>query len=131
MNIGSEISSSISSSNKNPLDYLSVPSPDSFFISPTTAMEIQDMINSLKNNKASGPFSIPSKLLKLIKVPISKPLEILYNYSFSIGKVPQDFKVAKVIPVFKKGCKTDIDNYRPISRISVFNKLLEKHMHIL
>ena len=129
VNIGSEISSSISSSNKNPLDYLSVPSPDSFFISPTTAMEIQDMINSLKNNKASGPFSIPSKLLKLIKVPISKPLEILYNYSFSIGKVPQDFKVAKVIPVFKKGCKTDIDNYRPISLISVFNKLLEKLMY--
>ena len=81
--IGSEIASSIPSTNKNPLDYLNVRSPDSFFISPTTSIEIQDEISSLNNNKACGPFSIPSKLLKLIKVPISKPLETLFNYSFS------------------------------------------------
>ena len=81
---------------------------------------------SLNSKKACGPFSIPVKLLKLIKSPISKPLELLFNHSLSTGKVPQNFKIARVIPVFKKGSKTDINNYRPISLISVYNKLLEK-----
>ena len=45
-------------------------------------------------NKASGPFSIPTKILKLLKELISKPLEILFNCSFSLGVNPDSFKTA-------------------------------------
>ena len=56
--------------------------------------------------KACGPFSIPTKLLKLLKCFLSKPLETIFNVSFTTGMVPDDFKVAKVIPIYKKGLKS-------------------------
>jgi hypothetical protein len=57
---------------------------------------------------------------------ISKPLEILFNVSFSTGIVPSNFKIANVLPIYKNGSPTSTCNYRPISLLSVFNKLLEK-----
>lgn len=80
-------------------------------------------------SKVSGPFSIPTTLLKLLGRCLSKPLEILYNCSFSTGVVPNNFKLARVIPVFKKGSRTCSSNYRPISLLSIFNRLLEKLMY--
>ena len=65
-------------------------------------------ITKLDENKATGPFSIPTKILKPLKELLSKPLEILFNHSFSSGVVPELFKLAKVIPVFKKGLQTSI-----------------------
>ena len=57
---------------------------------------------------------------------IIDPLEYIFNLSLYTGKVPTKMKTAKVIPVFKKG-KTDLmSNYRPISLLSIFDKLLEK-----
>ena len=62
----------------------------------------------------------------MLKAYISKPLEIVFNASISTGVVPSDFKIANVVPVFKKGSQSSLCNYRPISLISVFSKLLEK-----
>ena len=59
---------------------------------------------------------------------IAKPLETLFNILFITGIVPNSFKVAEVIPVYKKGSQTNLCNYRPISLLSIFNKLLEKLM---
>ena len=83
----------------------------------------------MNGSKSVGPFSIAIKLLKLLKKLLSSPLEYLYNYSFSIGKVPCKFKNARVILVYKKGNKTSMANYRPISPLSVFNKIMEKLMY--
>ena len=58
---------------------------------------------------------------------ISKPLEARFNASFST-EIPSSFKIANVIPIYKKGSYTSLSNYRPISLLSVFNKLLEKLM---
>ena len=67
--------------------------------------------------------------LKLLKSVISKPLEMLFNTSFSTGIVPSDFKLANIIPVYKKGSRTCLSNYRPISLLSIFNKVLERLMY--
>lgn len=126
--VGSTLADKIPSVQKSPLDYLKFPVCDSFCIFPVTASEIETEISNLKLGKASGPYSIPVNILKILKNVISKPLEILFNISFSLGIVPECLKMANVIPVFKKDDHSSLCNYRPISLLSIFNKLLEKLM---
>ena len=109
--------------------YLLFPKQSVFFLFPTCSSEIEEEISNLNVNKASGPFSIPTKIPKLLKELISKPLEILFNCSFSLGVVPDSFKTARVLPVFKKGSETSPNNYRPISLLSIFNRILERLMY--
>ena len=54
------------------------------------------------------------------------PLKHIFTNSFSFGIVPSEFKIAKVVPVFKSGNKDSMDNYRPISLLSCFSKIIEK-----
>ena len=126
-NIGCNLTKKIPSVNKSPLQYLTVPPKDSFFLFPTSTAEIENEIIGLNANKSTGPYSIPVAILKATKHVISAPLEIIFNASFSTGIVPDLSKI--VTPVFKKGGQTSLNNYRPISVLSVFNKLLEKLMH--
>ena len=98
------------------------------FLSPVTADEVQLEIAKLQTGKAVGPSSIPIPFLKILRSELAGPLQIIFNKSFLTGIVPDKFKLARVIPVFKKGSQTNLCNYRPISLLSVFNKLLEKLM---
>ena len=66
--------------------------------------------------------------MKRIKTIIAEPLAILFNISFTTGIVTSSFKLAKVSPIYKKDLKTSLTNYRPISLLSIFDKLLEKLM---
>ena len=124
--LGNNLAEQIPNVHKSPMDYLKSPLTNSFYIFPVTINEIQNEISSLKSGKVTGPFSIPISIMKILKDEISKPLEILFNLSFSLGIVPNGLKLANVIPVYKKGAFTSLSNYRPISLLSVFNKLLEK-----
>ena len=69
------------------------------------------------------------KILKTYSKSLSKALSELINLSFALGKFPIILKIAKVIPIPKKGNKRECDNYRPISLISNISKLLEKLVH--
>ena len=109
--------------------YRNAPLCSSFMICPATAGEIETEINNINSSKSVGPYSIPINLLKTLKSLLSKPLAHLFNCSFLSGVVPDKLKVARVIPVFKKGPGTLMTNYRPISLLSKFNKLLEKLMY--
>ena len=84
---------------------------------------------SPSSTKACGPFSISTSLLKTLKSVLSVPLQLLFNCSFSSGMVPDQFKVARVVPIHKKGSSYLVSNYRPISLLSIFNKLIEKIMY--
>ena len=120
------IASEIPIACEDPMAYLGNPVCNSFYLFPTWSGEIETEINNLKSGKSSGPSSIPVNILKLTQHVVSKPVEIIFNASFASGVVPNDFKLANVIPVFKKGSQYSLCNYRPISLLSVFNKLLEK-----
>ena len=127
--IGSNLANAIPTATTPFGNYLNAPICNSFLLFPTTATEIETEINGLHPTKSVGPFSIPIKILKTLRVLLSKPLAYLYNRSFLTGVVPEKLKIARVIPVYKKGSKTVMNNYRPISLLSVFNKLLEKLMY--
>ena len=115
--------------NKSSIRYLTSPSQDIFFLFPTTTVEIENEIIALNANEPTRPYSIPVAILKANKHVLSAPLEIIVNASYSIGIVPDLFKIAKVTPVFKKGVQTSLNNYRLISILYLFSKLLEKLMH--
>ena len=106
--------------------HLSNESDSTIFLQPTDKEEIANIISSLNSSKASGPNSIPYRILFLLKNEISKQLADLFNLSFMTGVFPSVLKTAKVFPVFKKDSKLDYSNYRPISLLSNVEKILEK-----
>ena len=87
-------------------------SKQSMFCSPTTNSEIEKIIFSLKNNKSPGPDNIGPKIIKSIADIVTEPLSFIYNMSFAKGIVPHQLKISKVIPVYKKGNRNSVGNYR-------------------
>jgi len=94
--------------------YLSSPVEDSMFCINVTNDEIFRIIYKFKNNKSPGPDNIGYRLLKAVADEIADPLCYLFNLSFLTGVVANALKIAKVIPIYKKGEKSSIKNYRPI-----------------
>ena len=80
-------------------------------------------------NKSTGPYSIPLKLLKIIPDLIIKPLCSLINNSFLEGTFPDLLKIVKVVPIHKNNSNQEMNNFRPISLLSIFDKIIEKLMH--
>ena len=120
---------SIKCTHKHLSDYLSNESDSTIFLQPTDKEEIANIISSLNSSKASGPNSIPYRMLFLPKNDISKQFADLFNLSFFTGIFPSVLKTAKVVPVFKKDSKLGYNNYRPISLLSNIEKILEKPMY--
>jgi Reverse transcriptase (RNA-dependent DNA polymerase) len=109
-------------------DYNFTPPPLNvpFVLCPTDEAEIYAVICKLAPKKSSGWDDISVQTLKRISLFILKPLSHLINCSFSDGKFPKNMKVAKIIPLYKKGDKEDASNYRPIAITSSFSKVYEK-----
>ena len=130
--VGPELDQQIPKSENllNPNVYLSPRIPDSFLVSPTTPQEINDIINGLDDTKSSGPSSVPTKMLKIARDEISPIFSAVCNTSFQEGVFPDKNKIAKVIPSHKKGSTKDVNNFRPISLLSIFSKIMEKLMTI-
>ena len=90
---------------------------------------ILSVLLSLNVTKSSGPNSIPNHILHLLKHEICMPLSKIFNLSLSTGQHPNILKISKTIPIFKKGSRLLVSNYRPISLLSNLNKILEKTFH--
>ena len=88
--------------------------------------EVLAVIMNLDHNKAHGPDNIPARLLKETAAQIAPSLCSLFNKSLRIGVVPDDWKLANVVPVYKHGEKAEVENYRPISLLSLISKTLER-----
>ena len=98
----------------------------SFHLSPTRVDEVLYEISNLNLSKSCGSFSIPITILKLLKHQISLSQVYVFYCSFSTSTVPDKFKIASVIPVHEQGSKFILNNYCPISLLSIFSRILEK-----
>ena len=129
VNVGPNTDNTIPKCFKPPMSYLRNRFNINFTITPTTNAEVMTILLLLDDNKSTGISSIPTKLLK-IAAPIIVPyLVSIINLSFIKGTFPKLMKLAKILPIFKSGSRSDVNNYRPISLLSVFSKIFEKLMH--
>ena len=85
---------------------------------------LKTTISSTISLRVAGPLSM--SVIKKVIQPITLPLTAIFNMSFQTGVFPSSMKLAKIIPVFKSGSKAEFNNYRPISLLSQFSKILEK-----
>ena len=129
VNIGKNLASKIDS-NVNYADYLDERQSKSFFFSPVISTEVRDFIRKIDQSKACGYDNIPARLLVNAVDYICEPLTHIFNVSFSTGVFPKKMKIARVIPIYKKGLKCLPGNYRPISILPVISKVFEKIVNV-
>ena len=92
----------------------------------TSEWEVLNILNSLDPNKATGPDDIGNGLLRITAFGIHKSVCRLFNLSFSLGKFPSNWKLANVVPIYKKGDTHDTSNYRPVSLLCGLSKVAEQ-----
>ena len=128
--IGSKLAKNIFPSKNDHMHYLKTSNLMSIFLKPASEIEIINLVSTLHNSKASGPFSIPTDVFKLTKHILASPMTDIINLSFITGIHPNNLKIAKVVPIFKnKGSNLQCNNFRPISLLSNINKIYEKLMY--
>ena len=97
-----------------------------FSFRPTTSSIVFTHLNRLSKAKSTGLDNISAQLIRECADIISGPLCDLFNKSLKSGIFPDDWKCARVIPLFKQGDSSDLNNYRPISVISFVAKVFER-----
>ena len=94
-----------------------------------SVIEVRKHLKSLNRKKAEGLDDIPSCVLKDCAQELAPPLAHLINISLTTGIIPNELKIAKIVPIYKDGKKSEFTNYRPISVLPVISKILEKCVH--
>ena len=102
-----------------------VEAPMMLFLSMYTFMMDERILKLCKPKYSMDYDDISMWVLSRIAPHVVKPLVHIFNLSFSTGIFPSELKIAKVIPLFKNGNKSDFSNYRPISLLSQFSNILE------
>ena len=115
--IGDKLASEIkppTNKNINFTSYLINPTLNRLMFTHNTEEDTMEAIDNLKKNN-SGHDGISDKLLKLIGHKLCKPLTLIINQMLTSAILPDAFKIAKIIPIYKKGASALLSNYRPIS----------------
>ena len=124
--VGPRLANEIPESGKSFQEFMGEPIDQNFIFQNITADIIFKTLSKLKPKSSAGHDNISSKLLIQIMPCIISPVVHLFNLSFKTGFIPKNYKSAKVIPIFKAGEQNRFDNYRPISILNAFSKLMEK-----
>lgn len=102
---------------------------EEFDITPLEVNRVVKLLQRVKTNTSTGPDDIPAFLIRTLAYSIAPNLTTLYNASLSSGIYPTQWKKANVIPIYKKkGAKSEVGNYRPISILPVLGRVLEKYV---
>ena len=124
--IGSKPASNVNTSDSdNYLRYLTN-TDRQFQLCPTTRDKVLSLLNKLNKSKATGLDTISARLVRECADLICIPICNIFNLSINQGIFPDDCKCARVTPLFKLGDRNGVNNYRPISVISVEAKVFER-----
>lgn len=85
-----------------------------------------DIISILPVNKAIGPDLVTHKMLKATLFTVIKPLTLLFNRSLADNTFPCFWKIAHVIPLFKKDDPSLVSNYKPVSLLCCISKIMSR-----
>jgi hypothetical protein len=99
---------------------------NSFFFQTSEQTEIVEILKSLRSETAAGHNKIHMWSIKESIEFIAKPLTHLINLSIESGVALDQMKIARIIPIFKSGTDSLFQNYRPVSFLPIFSKLLER-----
>ena len=124
--IGPSLASKQPREDKDFNDFMTNKIEETIFLSPTSEHEIEKEIKKIKSNKSAGADNFSPRLIMKCSTFITKPLCIIYNHALESASYPTALKLAKVLALHKKNCKLLPENYRPISLLSCFGKMLEK-----
>ena len=97
-----------------------------FNIQEITEPEVIEIITTLNNSKTKDIFGLDTSFLKSRTEVLVPPLMHLVNLSIKNSIVPKAFKLATIIPVFKGGDKSGMNNYRTISILPITSKIIQK-----
>ena len=129
VNLATDLLSRIPLTPGNFENYLNLPLPNSFYFTEIKEDEVITEITKLAKLRKSSLEAINPTVLLSVSDLLGKPLAFLFNRSILGGIFPECLKTSKVIPIYKKGSKNDVSNFRPISLLSVFEKVFEKLIH--
>ena len=130
VNIGPNLAESIPKSKMSFQNYIHYNGPCLSTIN-LTDLELKNPFASLKTNKSSRYDDASVDVVKRVSNEIFVILKYIFNISLSKGVFPDKLKIARVTPIFKKGNNTLVTNYRTISVLPCFSKLLERIMYNL
>ena len=127
VNLASNMNKSVTVDKKDKIlnfqSYLPSPNPNEITMYDCTPDEVNEIITELENGKASD---IPVKIVKRSNKVISPTLAKHFNYLMQTGKFPDELKIGKITPIYKKDDAELLENYRPISTLPIFGKIFEK-----
>lgn len=126
-NIGTLLASKIQTSLlPNFATYLRNPTGHTFNFNELSTTEFIKIVNDFKPKTSVGVDNLSMKLFKKISPCLAQSLTVIINQSLNTGIFPKDLKISKISPIFKKGCDKLFDNYRPISLLPCFSKIVER-----
>ena len=100
----------------------------SFRFREVPLLGIKKCIKSLQPKTSYGTDTISNKLIKALGDELSEPLRLIVNKTLTTSEYPENWKTAKIKPLHKKGDKSEVNNYRPISLLPSLSKIIEKCM---
>jgi hypothetical protein len=123
-NIGKDLAAKIT--HTTPMKTKMISPSNSMSLFNTDFDEIERIINRLNNTPAVGWDGIPTTIIKSAKRILIPALVHVFNLCLESGVFPQAFKIAILHPIYKSGDRGSVNNYRPISILTAFSKILEK-----
>ncbi len=104
--------------------------PNSFTLTTTSPDFTLRELMKLKTNRSTGPDKLPTRFLKDGAIAIAEPLTHIINMSIMTNTVPYELKETLVTPIYKKGDKLHVSNYRPVSILCIVSKILERAIYV-